>query len=226
MTHNHLIFFVVCLALLATFTVVGKEQIIAIDGANGFVGSSLINDMIEENHLRIGCYNCPTEVFKEYNYYDGNICDQEYLTKFLASVDIYFQMAAIASVEPKNSLQEYILTNSLAPYIASRVNRSMIMVTMSTIAVCDVDQIAGMELWVEQFVRYFTAYESMISTMPQSLLKQKLGNYLVSSPPPYIKGNQYYGLSKLLLEKLLSDFFLIRNNSFYLGNKDKKKLNT
>lgn len=190
--------------------VLAADKIIAIDGVNGFVGSSLISNLREQN-IRIGCYHCTGELFEGKKYFKGNIYDPKHLNKFLENVTIYYQMAALASVEPKNSLEEYILTNSIGPYIASRLNKSMTLVSMSTILVNDVEENEAVNIWLEKLMLHFSYLENDFYNITSSSLSKDLSSFINSNPVPKIKSYQYYGLSKLLLEKLLQKSSLTRS---------------
>lgn len=184
----------------------------SIDGVSGFVGSYLIKDL-HNNNLTIGCYDCTEELFNGYKYIKGDITDPEYLKTIINNSDVYFQIAALSSMDSALSLKDYILTNALSPYLSSRINKTMILVTISTIAVNDIDQSACND-WIDRFITY---YENMqLNNISSSYLSKTLNNYMFYNPPPIIKEYQYYGFSKLLMEKLLEASSKTRTGKIFI----------
>lgn len=190
-------------------------RIVAVDGVSGFVGSSLIND-IQGNNLRVGIHSNIVTIRPDAQIFVGNLYDSAYLKNFLKDVDLYYQMAAIASVEPHHSLQEYILTNSIGAYLASRINKSMTLIAMSTVCINDLDRSADIDLWSEKFIFYISSMNDNIINLSEYDLKSKLENFISLHPLPQLHPRQYYGFSKLLLEKLLYQSGRSRNGNIYL----------
>ena len=96
-------------------------------------------DLASEN-LILGMHRYSGKGSPASNVFVGNIYNPAYLKTFLKNVEIYYQMAAITSINSQHTLEEYILTNSIAPYLASRVNKSMTVIAISSIAINDVDE--------------------------------------------------------------------------------------
>lgn len=188
--------------------------VIAVDGASGFMGTSLIREFSGDD-LHIGVSKALEKYKHKNNVYVGNISDPVYLTKFLKDVDVYYQMASITSVFPQDTLNQYILTNSIGPYFASRVNKDMCMLSLSSIAIYDVTQSAELQLWIEKFVQHYSAIEYSAG-LSQADVQHDFDNFMAVNPPPNIPPKQYYGLSKLLLEKLLAESAKSRAGNIYL----------
>lgn len=172
---------------------------ICIDGANGFVGSSLLKDLQNFNPT-VGCYDCNDEISNKQ--LDGDIRDPKYLKSMLKDSKLYFQFAALSSMESSYTLQDYILTNAISPYLASRINKSTTMVVISTIAVNDIEQNEYTNKWIERFKLYVTSID--INSITKARLARTLDEFILHNPIPQFKEYQYYGFSKLLMEKLLS----------------------
>ncbi len=190
---------------ICSINVYALDNIIAIDGVSGFVGSSLLNNMHKDN-LHIGCFDCNEEFVAGQKYYKGNIYDPVYLTKFLDNANIYYQIAALSSIETDNSLEEYILTNSIGPYIASRINKSMTFITLSTIAIQDVPQNEDIDRWAKKLVVHFAnLLEYNFTYITESSLTKELELFISLNPPPRLERYQYYGISKILLEMFMQE---------------------
>jgi hypothetical protein len=188
---------------------------IAIDGYSGFVGSSLANDF-EASNLKIGCHQCVAQSAVNPQIFVGDNYDPVYLRLFLKDVVTYYQVAAIASVEAKNTLEEYILSNSIGPYISSRINKSMTIIGLSTIAIRDVDRNQFVDDWIDNFVTNFSVISDDSDYLTKGYLIRKLRTFMALHPLPQLKPNQYYGLSKLLLEKLLKETAQTRSGNIYM----------
>jgi hypothetical protein len=205
--------FVCC--LLFSSQIYASKEVIAVDGLSGFVGASLARDFKDTN-LKLGCHQCVERLDIEPQILVGSIYDPVYLRTFLKDVTIYYQVAAISSVIPKNSLEEYILTNSIGPYLASRINKSMTMVGLSTIAIRDIEQDQSINNWVGKFTQHFADIDYESSNLSGKYLIKNLANFMTLYPPPQLQPKQYYGLSKLLLENLLRKSAQTRSGNIYL----------
>lgn len=189
-------------------------KVIAIDGASGFMGAALICEFPNDD-LHIGIRQAREKLKYKDNVYIGNLFDPVYLNKFLKDVDVFYQMASIASVIPHRSLNDYIITNSIGPYLASRVNKSMSMLSFSSIAIYDVTQTPELQLWIAKIVQHFGAMEYN-NSLTKTEVQYEFDNFIAVNPPPNIAPKQYYGLSKLLLEKLLEVSAKSRTGHIYL----------
>ena len=212
MSIRHVVFL---FSVLFAYPNFASTKIIAIDGINGFVGSSLIKNL-DRSNLKIGCHNCANVSTTTEQYFSGNLYNPVYLKQFLKSVDLYYQMAGIASIEPRNSLEEYILTNSIGPYLASRINKSMTIMTLSTVAIYDVEQNEATNNWVAKFMAHYAVMGDNITNLSENYITKNLAGFISINPPPKLQPKQYYCLSKLLLEKLLRNSSLSRNGNIYL----------
>ena len=130
-------------------------QVIAVDGVSGFVGSSFLNDLKGHEHLRVSCHDCAEKPLGNFEYFKGSNFDPQDLAPFLKGADVFFQIGAIASVEPRCSLRTYLLTNAISGYLASRVNQSMTLVSISSMAATDVNITADLESSIQRFVGRF-----------------------------------------------------------------------
>ena len=197
-----------CSQILAT------TPTIAVDGAAGYMGTSLIKD-IETSNLRLGYHRAIDDTKNKPNVFIGKIYDSLYLENFLRDVEVYYQMAAISSVFPDNTIEEYILTNSLGPYLASRINVSMTMLSFSTIAVYDIQRDEKMDAWIKDFVFHFDSKYKSASTSAE-LLEGELYSFVSKNDLPELKPKQYYGFSKILLEALLRKSAEDRSGNIYI----------
>lgn len=191
------------------------DKIIAIDGAGGFVGKYLSKNLTDQPAaLRLGYHKEPSTVNEQA--FVGNIYSPEYLKNFLKGVDIYYQVAAIAGAVPGVSLEEYILTNSIAPYLASRINKSMTMITISSIYVHDVDENDAVQSWAKKFVAHMSTVTADLPQLTTEKLRSNLHEYLLAHPVPELRQAEFYGFSKLLSEKLLFKSARSRKGNIYV----------
>lgn len=205
--------FVICI-LLCTNSF-AASRVIALDGVSGFVGYELLQDLSTDN-LRIGCHNCDKKIVGTHSYIQGTISDPNYLKKLTQNLDVYLQMAAISSVESDEPLKEYIVVNSLGPYIASRLNKSMLLLSFSTIATADIAQDEQLNAWINSFVIHFTNSNTNVEVLSALSLSKNLDKFLYNNPPPSVNKNQYYSLSKILSEKLLQQSATARDGKIIM----------
>lgn len=195
-----LILFICILCSVAAYA---GQQIIAIDGANGYVGTALLRDLNNANP-RLGLHHT------------GSIYDPNFLKTFLKDVTVYYQFAAIAAVAPKHTLEEYLLTNSLGPFIASRINKDMTMLSLSSVRIYDVAHNDDLDHWIKKFVMHFGAMDCRASDVTVATISNNLAAYLAANPLPKLDPLEYYGLSKILMEKLLRKSARTRNGGTYI----------
>lgn len=190
-----------------------SAAIIAVDGASGFMGSELVR-ILPKKDIHIGIRRV-SKFHHHGDIYIGNTFDPVYLKKILNNVEIFYQMASIVAVRPQNTLNEYILTNSVGPYLASRINKNMSMLSFSSIAIYDVVQTAELKIWIDRFVQHYSKVDCNLYTS-QADVQRDLDDFMANSNLPEVSLNQYYGLSKLLLEKLLEMSSKTRTGHLYL----------
>lgn len=202
------------LLILFCSQAVAAQKIIAVDGITGFVAPILIKNLPESN-LKLGLHSYHGRRTLPSNIYVGDTYNPAYLKKFLKDVNIYYQMAAISSVNAKHTLEDYILTNSIAPYLASRINKSMTMIVMSSIAINDIAENDAINTWLGKFITHVRATVDK-QPLTEEVIKSELHTFMVSNPPPKLNRNQYYGFSKYLLEKLLFKSTRTRTGHIYI----------
>lgn len=203
---------IIFLVLIISFDVFAYEKV-TIDGINGFVGSYLIKHL-NHNQVTAGCYDCNEDFLSNVAILKGNIRDPLYLKSILDGSQIYFQIAALSSMESTHTLEDYILTNALAPYLASRINQDLTIVTISTIAVNDIEQDVNLNNWIYKFVSHVNSMDINALTMQDT--SNNINDFIIQNPLPKIKEYQYYGFSKLLMEKLLLSSSEKRNGKVYI----------
>lgn len=207
------IIFVICVVFASPNFATSK--IVAIDGASGFVGKYLTKSFTDQSStLRLGFHKQPAIVNEQV--FVGEIYDPEYLKSFLKGVDVYYQVAAIAGTMTDQSLESYILTNSIAPYLASRINKSMTMISVSSIAIHDVDEDDAIQSWAKKFVAHMATVTADVSKLTSDKIIADLRAYLRDHPAPELRLPEYYSFSKLLSEKLLFKSARSRKGNIYV----------
>jgi len=206
---------IVAIMLLSLSSYVQAEDLIAIDGANGYVGSVLYTEL-EHKNVRLGYKSIPINSNQQSRVFAADIRDPQSSKEFLKEVDIYYQMAAITSVQPSSDLMDYILTNAIGPYLSSRINKSMHMVSMSSIAVYDVDMTEKANVWIDKFRDYIHKRISEPKDFTAAEIVKVVSQYMRYNKAPDMKSIQYYGFSKIIMEALLNDSAMDRDGNIYV----------
>ena len=199
-----------------TLSPFAEARVVAIDGVSGFVGSSFLSELQAEAQVKATCFDCLAKPLGDFEYFEGSNYDPSHLVSFLDGVDLFYQLGALASVEPRFTLQQYILTNALSGYLGSRINKSMTLVVASSIAVTDVKVDQDLEQWIQKFLLRFTYSDQQMRDLSLTSITEDLDNFIANFPPPNLKETLYYGLSKLLLERILFKSSQDRSGSIFL----------
>ena len=176
---------------------------VAIDGVSGFVGSSLLKDL-DPKDLRVSCFACNEKPAGDFKYFVGVNYRAFDLQPLLDGVSTFYQIGAIASIEARVPLHQYLLVNSLGSFLASRINLSMTLVVLSSTTAADLEIYPELETWMNHFVEFFSNFFAIkADVLIETEISPELEKYLNKNPIHKLRPHEYYGFSKLLLEKLL-----------------------